>query len=72
MAKATSGPGEVEIKDAFVVDTDQLWAGAVVPYYIDHFEFNGTIEPLFLDEDIPKIISAMDLINEAVPCIKFR
>ena len=51
---------------------DSLWPRGVVPYKIDTDEFDGLVEPVFLDSQIDNITQALHKIENGVPCIEFR
>ena len=51
---------------------DSLWPRGVVPYRIDTEEWQGIIEPVFLDTQIDNITQALQKIENGVPCIEFR
>jgi len=51
---------------------DLLWPRGIVPYRIDTEEWEGVIEPVFLDSQIENITQALQKIEHGVPCIEFR
>ena len=51
---------------------NSLWPRGVVPYRIDTEEWEGIIEPVFLDTQIDNITQALQKIENGVPCIEFR
>lgn len=51
---------------------DSLWPGGIVPYRIDTEEWQGTVEPVFLADQIDNITRALLKIENGVPCIEFR
>ena len=51
---------------------DSLWPRGVVPYRIDTEEWQGILEPVFLDTQIDNITQALQKIENGVPCIEFR
>ena len=63
------GPEEL---DAFLSDPELLWPNGYVPYCFETFEWDGVVEPVFLDSQMDNITKALDKIMLGVPCIKFR
>ena len=57
---------------AYLKDTSGLWPGANVPWRIETFEWDGIVEPIFLDEQIENITRAVQHIQNVVPCFIFR
>ena len=58
--------------NAFRTAQDSLWPRGVVPYRIDTDEWEGLVEPVFLDSQIENITQALQKIENGVPCIEFR
>ena len=58
--------------NAFHTAQDSLWPRGVVPYRIDTDEWEGLVEPVFLDSQIENITQALQKIQNGVPCIEFR
>ena len=58
--------------DSFRTAEDSLWPRGVVYYRIDTDEWNGLVEPVFLDTQIDNITEALQKIENGVPCIEFR
>ena len=58
--------------NAFRTAQDSLWPRGVVPYRIDTDEWQGLVEPVFLDSQIENITRALQKIEKGVPCIEFR
>jgi len=46
--------------------------GGLVSYRFETFEWEGRVEPVFLDSQMVNITTALDQIMQGVPCIKFR
>jgi len=63
------GPEEL---DAFLADPELLWPNGFVPYCFETFEWDGELEPIFLDDQIENITLALRKISRDVPCIKFK
>ena len=51
---------------------NSLWPRGIVPYRIDTDEWDGLVEPVFLDSQIENITQALQKIQNGVPCIEFR
>ena len=66
-----TGTGEVPLY-GFVTDQKALWMTGIVPYRIDEDEYEGIWEPVFTDDQIANITTALGQINSEVPCIRFR
>ena len=49
-----------------------LWPRGRIPYRIDEYEWDGTVEPVFLDSQIENITQALQKIEAGVPCIDFK
>ena len=64
--------GTGEALDAFLTEPTSLWPRGFVPYRIDTFEWDGIVEPIFLDEQIDNITLALGKIMTDVPCLKFQ
>ena len=58
--------------DAFLTEETSLWPRGYVPYRIDTFEWEGIVEPIFLDDQIANVTKALRQISKDVPCIKFK
>ena len=63
--------GTGQALDAFLTDPTALWPRGVIPYRIETFEWDGIVEPIFLDEQIGNITLAQGKIMTDVPCLKF-
>ena len=59
-------------QNAFLKDPTVLWPRGYVPYRIETFEWEGVVEPIFLDEQIENITVALGKIMRDVPCVKFK
>ena len=57
---------------AFVTDQKALWMNGIVHYRIEEDEYEGVVEPVFSDNQITNITTALDQIETEVPCIEFR
>ena len=57
---------------AFLANQSALWPRAFIPYRIETFEWNGKLEPLFLDDQIENITQSLTKIMTDVPCLKFQ
>ena len=66
---AGRGPEEL---DAFLSDPELLWPNGYVPYCFETFEWEGSKEPIFLDDQIANVTKALRQISKDVPCIKFK
>ena len=58
--------------DAFLSEPTSLWPRGFIPYRIETFEWDGIVEPIFLDEQIENITLAHRKIMTDVPCLKFQ
>ena len=58
--------------DAFLSDPELLWPNGYVPYCFETFDWEGSKEPIFLDDQIANITRALQQISKDVPCIKFK
>ena len=63
------GPEEL---DALLSDPELLWPNGYVPYCFETFEWEGSKEPIFLDDQIANVTKALRQISKDVPCIKFK
>ena len=63
------GPEEL---DAFLSDPELLWPNGYVPYCFETFEWEGSKEPIFLDDQIANVTKALRQISKDVPCTKFK
>merc|ERR1712037_7895 len=57
---------------AFLANQSALWPRGFVPYRIATFEWNGKVEPIFLDDQIANISQSLTKIMRDVPCLKFQ
>ena len=57
---------------AFLTEPTKLWPRGLISYRFEMYEWDGTVEPIFLDEQIENITTALGQIERDVPCIKFR
>ena len=57
---------------AFLANQSALWPRAFIPYRIETFEWNGKVEPIFLDDQIENITQSLTKIMTDVPCLKFQ
>ena len=57
--------------EAFLSKKASLWPRGVVYYQLETFEWQGVVEPVFLDSQMDNITQALQLIMHSVPCIKF-
>ena len=57
--------------EAFLSKKANLWPRGVVYYKFETFEWEGVVEPVFLDSQMENITQALQLIMHNVPCIKF-
>ena len=64
-------PGSRTALNAFL-KAPALWQRGRVPYRIETDEWEGVVEPVFLDGQIAKIRQALGQIEMEVPCIQFR
>ena len=58
--------------NAFLAKPSALWPRGFVPYRIETFEWNGVVEPIFLDDQIENITQSLTKIMTDVPCLKFQ
>ena len=58
--------------DAFLTKSSALWPQGFIPYRIQTFEWNGKMEPIFLDDQIENITQSLTKIMTDVPCLKFQ
>ena len=58
--------------DAFLTKSSALWPQGFIPYRIQTFEWNGKMEPIFLDDQIENITQSLTKIMTEVPCLKFQ
>ena len=61
-----------DVQYAFVTDQKALWMNGIVHYRIEEDEYEGVVEPVFSDNQITNITTALDQIQTEVPCIEFR
>ena len=61
-----------DVQYAFVTDQKALWMNGIVHYRIEEDEYEGVVEPVFSDNQITNITTALDQIETEVPCIEFR
>ena len=57
--------------EAFLSKKANLWPRGIVYYKFETFEWEGVVEPVFLDSQMENITQALQLIMHNVPCIKF-
>ena len=57
--------------EAFLSKKTNLWPRGVVYYKFETYEWDGVVEPVFLDSQMENITQALQLIMHNVPCIKF-
>lgn len=60
------------VQEAFLANHTQLWPRGLISYRFEMFEWEGRVEPVFLDSQLANITTALDQIMQDVPCIKFR
>ena len=72
IARTERSLGSGTALNAFHTTQDSLWPRGVVPFRIDTDEWEGVIEPVFLDSQIENITRAHRKIENGVPCIEFR
>ena len=58
--------------DAFLNEPTALWPMGFIPYRIETFEWEGIVEPIFLDDQIENITLALRKIMADVPCLMFQ
>ena len=61
-----------QVVDAFLNEPTKLWPRGFIPYTFETFEWDGTVEPIFLKEQIDNITMALGKIMTGVPCLKFQ
>ena len=59
-------------RHSFLQSSSLLWPGAVIYFRFQLYEWDGVMEPLFLDSQMDNITTAMDRIAAGVPCFKFK
>ena len=64
--------GTGQALDAFLTEPTRLWPRGFIPYRIETFEWDGIVEPIFLDDQIDNITLAHRKIMRDVPCLKFQ
>ena len=64
--------GTGQALDAFLTEPIALWPRGFIPYRIETFEWDGIVEPIFLDEQIENITLSHQKIMTDVPCLKFQ
>ena len=69
---AVPGTGHGQALDAFLTEPSALWPRGFIPYRIETFEWDGIVEPIFLDDQIENITTALGKIMTSVPCLKFQ
>ena len=72
IAVTESSLGSGTTMSAFRTAQDSLWPRGVVPFRIATDEWQGVVEPVFLDSQIENITRAHRKIENGVPCIEFR
>ena len=60
------------VQEAFLANQTQLWPQGLISFRFETFEWEGRVEPVFLDSQMANITTALDKIMREVPCIKFR
>ena len=60
------------VQEAFLANQAQLWPQGLISFRFETFEWEGRVEPVFLDSQMANITTALDNIMQEVPCIKFR
>ena len=62
------------VQEAFLANLTygQLWPQGFVFFRFETFEWEGRVEPVFLDFQMANITTALEKIMQEVPCIKFR
>ena len=63
---------EEDVLYAFVTNQSALWMNGIIHYRIEEDEYEGDVEPVFTDDQIANITTALGQINNEVPCIRFR
>ena len=58
--------------NSFLKAKTALWPKGRIPYRIDEDEWDGNVEPVFLDSQIENITQALRKIETGVPCIDFE
>ena len=58
--------------NSFLKAKKSLWPRGRVHYRIEEDEWNGIMEPVFLDSQIANITLALRKIEAGVPCINFK
>ena len=61
-----------QARDTFLQHDNLLWPGAVIYFRFERMEWDGVMEPLFLDSQMDNITTAMHRIAAGVPCFKFK
>ena len=64
--------GTGQAPNAFLNEPTKLWPRGYIPYTFETFEWDGTVEPIFLDDQIENITLAQGKIMRDVPCLKFQ
>ena len=64
--------GTGQAVNAFLNEPTKLWPRGYIPYRIETFEWDGIVEPIFLDDQIENITTAHQKIMTSVPCLKFQ
>ena len=70
MPESHTGTGDAAA--AFLNKKTDLWPRGFVPYRFETFEWEGSKEPIFLDDQIANVTKALRQISNDVPCIKFK
>ena len=60
------------VQEAFLANQAQLWPQGLISFRFETFEWEGRVEPVFLDSQMANITTALDNVMQEVPCIKFR
>ena len=64
--------GTGQALDAFLTEPTRLWPRGFIPYRIETYQWDGIVEPIFLDDQIENITLAQGKIMRDVPCLKFQ
>ena len=64
--------GTGQALDAFLTEPIALWPRGFIPYRIETFEWDGIVQPIFLDGQIDNITLADQKIMPDVPCLIFQ
>ena len=64
--------GSEEALNSFLKAETALWPKGRISYRIDEDEWDGIVDPVFLDSQIENITQALRKIENGVPCIDFE